>query len=159
MGGVFSGPAAIRLIEEARQAVPPVRSVADATLSLAAAVAFGEAIVIAMLGLGLITVRILHGRLFLLDLGSLAAGLVLGLVLSLALAALAGWVTLAFSAGAAQLSLRAAFVALLIAFFLRSRWLPDVAWTASAITLGAAVVLLALLFRSLCKPGTRVEAQ
>ena len=64
-----------------------------------------------------------------------------------------GWVTLRFSAAAARMAMRLIFLALLAAFFLRSRWLPDVAGTGALISLlVTAAALLALRRRAESKP-------
>jgi hypothetical protein len=65
--------------------------------------------------------------------------------LSLALTSMAAWIRMAYSASVARSALRAAFVALLVGFVFRSRWLPDVAWIGAGAGLAAAIVFLALL--------------
>jgi hypothetical protein len=70
------------------------------------------------------------------------AGL-LGLMASTALALIAGWVTLRFSCGAARRALRYAFLAMLVAFFFWSRWLPEAALRGAAL---AAIVVGAMIF-------------
>ena len=57
----------------------------------------------------------------------LGASALLGLMASTALALIAGWITLRFSYSAARRALRFVFLAMLVAFYFWSRWLPDVA--------------------------------
>ena len=108
---------------------------------------FGEIIAAAMLICGILTVYLthLHGVFFLPDLMLLANAEALGLTGSVALAALAAWLSLQFSEGAARMALRGVFIALLALFFLRGQWLPAAAGTAALIALVAGAVLLALL--------------
>jgi hypothetical protein len=139
LGGVFSGPAAVQLFD----ALP--KSAREAVGRVAAAVVFGEVMVVILLALGLSTVRLLHRGIFPFDTPAMIAGLALGAALSLALTAMAAWTRMAYSASVARSALRAALVALLIAFVFRSRWLPDVAWLGAGISLAAAAVFLVLL--------------
>jgi hypothetical protein len=141
LGGVFAGPAAVLLFDR----LPA--TVGEALKRVAAAVLFGEAVIVILLALGLATVRLTHPGIFPFDAGEAMAGLVLGAALSLALAGMAAWIRLAYSAGVARSALRAAFVTLLVAFVFRSRFLPDVAWMAAGAGLAAAIVFLALLAR------------
>lgn len=139
LGGVFAGPAAVQSFDT----LP--KSVREAMRRVAGAVLFGELIVAILLVFGLGTVRLAHRGIFPLDIRDLIAGLVLGAALSSALAAMAAWVRMAYSASVARSALRAIFIVLLIAFVFRARWLPDVAWTGAAAGFAAAAVFLALL--------------
>jgi len=139
LGGVFAGPAAVQLFDE----IP--KAVREALGRVAAAVVFGEAMVVVLLAVGLLTVRLLHRGIFPFDTPTMIGGLALGAALSLALAAMAAWVRMAYSASVARSALRAAFVVLLVGFVFRSRWLPDVAWMGAGVGLAVAIVFLALL--------------
>jgi hypothetical protein len=140
LGVVFSGPAAAQAFENRPQ------SMRQALAWIAVAVGFGEAIAVAMLACGLITVRLTSTYLpFGPDVASLADALLLGLAASVALASLGAWVALRFSAGAARLALRIVLLVLVVAFFLRSRSLPEVAVPGAIVAAGAAILFLLLL--------------
>jgi hypothetical protein len=144
IGLVFAGPAAAQAFESR----PP--SMAQALRRILNAVVFGESVAIAMLACGFLTVRLTHRRLlFGPDLVSLGYALILGMAACMAVAALAGWVTVQFSAGAARLVMRLVFLALLAAFFLKSHWLPSVALPGALIAAAAGTVFLLLLWTSL----------
>jgi hypothetical protein len=141
IGMVFAGPAAA----EAFKAKPA--SMAEATRWILRSVLFGEAIGAAMLICGVLTVYLthLHSVFFLPDLPQLATSEALGLTGSLALAALAGWLTLRFSSSVARAGLRVVFLLLLALFFLRGQWLPATAGVGALIALALSGVLFALL--------------
>lgn len=151
MGMVFAGPAASQAFEK-RPA-----STVEALRWIGVAVAFGEAISIAMLGCGLVTLYATRSKMltFPPDLGGLILPEALGLALSLAIAAMAAWTAMRFSAGSARTALRLVFMALLGAFFLRGRWLPQVAGQGAAIAFAAAVLFLGMLMRCLRQGGLR----
>jgi hypothetical protein len=141
IGMVFAGPAAA----EAFKNKPA--SMGEATRWIFRAVLFGEAIAAAMLICGVLTVYLthLHSVFFLPDLPQLATSEALGVTGSLALAALAGWLTLQFSSGAARAGLRVVFLVLLALFFLRGQWLPATAGIGALISLALSAVLFVLL--------------
>ena len=140
LGVVFSGPAAAQAFENRPE------SMRQALAWIAVAVGFGEAIAVAMLACGLLTVRLTSPYLpFGPDVASLADALLLGLTASVALASLGAWVALRFSAGAARLALRVVLLLLVVAFFLRSRSLPEVAVPGAIVAAGAAILFLLLL--------------
>jgi hypothetical protein len=145
VGMVFAGPAAAQAFEK------QPASVAEGLRSLARAVAFGEAISIAMLGCALVTLYATHGKMltFPPDLSGLVLPEALGLGLTLAVAAMAAWLALQFSVGSARTGIRVVFMGLLAAFFLRGRWLPGVTGEGSVIAFAAALVFLGLLSRRL----------
>lgn len=144
---VFTGPVAAQLFEK------KPASMAQALVWIARAVAFGEALSVAMLACALVTLYVTHSKIltFPPDLAGLAMPEALGLALSLAVAALAAWVAVRFSVNSAKAALRAVFVLLLVAFFLRGPWLPQVTGQATLIALAAAVVFLALLSRCMVR--------
>jgi hypothetical protein len=145
MGMVFAGPAAAQAFEK-RPSSP-----AQAVRWVGLAVAFGEAISVGMLGCGLVTLYATHSKVlpFPPDLTGLAWPEAMGLGLTLASASMAGWVAVEFSVGAAKRALRLVFLGLLVAFFLRGNWLPQVLEEGTAITCAAAVVFLGLLVQRL----------
>jgi|SRR5580698_7643471 hypothetical protein len=154
MGMVFSGPAAAQAFSTRP------RTWAEALRWILQAVLFGELIAAAMLFSGILTVYITHLRtvFFLPDTNHLAIFGVLGLAGSLALASLAAWVALQFSAGVARGTLRVVFLALLAVFFLRSQWLPTVAGQLIPVGIIAAAVFLELLRRELKGHATRTAS-
>jgi len=122
----------------------------EAVARIALASGFGEAIAIAMLACGLLTVRLtLPYLLFGPDLALLSGSVLLGLTTSFALSALAAWIALQYSSGAARLALRIVLLVLVVAFFLQSRLLPQVAVTGAIIAAIAAAVFLFLIRASL----------
>jgi hypothetical protein len=144
LGVVFAGPAAAQAFENRPE------SLRQALAWIAVAVGFGEAIAVAMLACGLLTVRLTSPYLpFGPDVASLADALLLGLTASVALASLGAWAALRFSSGAARLVLRIVLLALVVAFFLKSRSLPQVAVPGAFVSTGAAVLFLFLLRASL----------
>jgi hypothetical protein len=141
IGMIFSGPAAAQAFRN------KPRSLAEANKWIFQSVLFGEIIAAAMLVCGVATVYLthLHSVFFLPDLVQLATSEALGLTGSVALAALAAWLTLQFSEGVARMGLRVVFVALLALFFLRGQSLPATAGTGALIALVVSLVLLGLL--------------
>jgi hypothetical protein len=152
LGGVFAGPAAVQMFAD----VP--RSAGTAVERVVVATAWGEVIVLILVGTGLATVRLTHPGIFPLDVQTLFGGVALGAALSLALSAMAAWLRLAQSPGIARSALRGVYLALLIAFLLRSRWLPDVVWTATGLSLALAVVFLVLLGVAVVRTGRTIHA-
>jgi hypothetical protein len=141
IGMVFAGPAAAESFKN------KPASMVEATRWIFRAVLFAETIAVAMLLCGILTVYLthLHSVFFLPDLPQLATSEALGVTGSLALAALAAWLTLQFSSGVARLGLRVVFVGLLALFFLRGQWLPDTAGIGALIALAVSVALFGLL--------------
>ncbi len=138
LGVLFSAPAAAQGFALRRP-----DSMTDALVQIAAAVAYGEAMTVAILLAGFTTVYATNRFAFAPDLLTLGEACVLGVTASLALSTGAAWITLRFSARVARNAMRVMFLLLLYLFFLKSRWLPDVAVEGSVISFG--VALLALL--------------
>jgi glycopeptide antibiotics resistance protein len=65
------------------------------------------------------------------------------------MAAIAGWMTLRFSSGVARVALRIIFLGLLLLFFSRSRWLPDVAGIGVLLSLAVAAGAVVAIRRCL----------
>jgi hypothetical protein len=140
LGVVFAGPAAAQAFDNKPE------SLRQALAWIAVAVGFGEAIAIAMLACGLLTVRLTSPYLpFGPDVASLAGALLLGLTASFALASLGAWIALRFSLGAARLVLRIVLLLLVAGFFLKSRSLPQVAVPGAGIATATALLSLFLL--------------
>jgi hypothetical protein len=142
LGVLFAAPAAAQAFAEG--GAPSLKQI---LARIFVAAVYGEAMAVAMLVAGVATVSVTHRRLLLPVLDTLASGGALGLSASLALASVAGWVTLRYSAAAARTAMRLIFLALLAAFFLRSRWLPDVAGTGALISLAVSAAALIALRR------------
>jgi hypothetical protein len=142
LGILFAAPAASEAFAQSRP-----QTFADAIAKVVIAVTYAESMTVTVLGLGLITVysEIYWRVRFVLtpDLETLGLSALFGLAASAAMAAIAGWITLQFSASAARIALRIIFLGLLALFFYRSRWLPDVAGTGAllALIIGGGAVL------------------
>jgi hypothetical protein len=141
LGVLFAAPAAAQAFADERP-----RSLNGALACVAIAVAYGEFLTLVILLAGFMTVYLSHPSFMIPpDLTTLARAGALGLAAATALASIAGWVTLRFSAGAARAALRGIFLALLVLFFYRYRWLPDVAGTAAIASAWiAAIAILGL---------------
>lgn len=142
LGILFAAPAAVQAFGESRP-----QSMAQATARIAIAVMYAQAMALAMAASGVITVYAAAHPPFPPDFKALALALGFGTAASIALAAIAGWVTLESSAAAAKLTVRIVFLVLLGLFFFRSRWLPDVTGEGAWIALAAAALALALMRR------------
>jgi hypothetical protein len=139
LGLLFAAPAAA----QAFSANPP-HSMKPALASLVMAVLYGEIMMATILLAAFMTVYLTHltGPMFAPDWRTLAFSSALGLTASLALAAIAAWITLRFSATTARAALRGIFLGLLVVFFFRSQWLPEVAAAGAAVCLAIAAVML-----------------
>jgi hypothetical protein len=155
IGMVFSGPSAAQAFKT------KPGSLGEALRWLFESVLFGEIMAAVMLVAGILTVYVTHLRsvFFLPNLASLATSLVLGLAGSLALATMAGWLTLRFSAGVARGALRIVFLALLVLFFLNAQWLPAAAGLAVAVALALAAVFAAVFLDLLRRELNRNETR
>ena len=141
LGVLFAAPAAAQAFSDERPG-----SIAGALACVAIAVAYGEFLALVILLAGFMTVYLSHPSFMIPpDLTTLTRASALGLAAATALASVAGWVTLRFSAAAARLALRAIFLALLVLFFYRYRWLPDVAGTAAIVATGVAAIAIVAL--------------
>lgn len=144
LGVLFSAPAVAQSFGSERP-----RSMADAGARILLAVAYGEVMTLAILLAAFMTVYSTNRYAFAPDLETLALAGLFGIAASLALAAIAGWITLRLSAGAARQAMRVLFLALLVLFFFRSGWLPDIALEAALISLVIAAAALFALQRAL----------
>jgi hypothetical protein len=146
LGIVFAGPAAAKAFERTPE------SLGQAVQWIVKAALFGELLAVTMLicGVGTVYARS-RGVFFPPDLQSLAFALSLGMAASLALGALAGWVTVQISSGAARMVMRGIFLALVALFYLKGRWLPDVLEIGTLLCLVGAGILIVLLRFSLAR--------
>ncbi len=153
LGTVFAGPSA------AHKFAQRPASFGQAMRWIVRAVLFGELVAIAMLACGTATVYYRNRLAFFPpDLETLGYSLLLGLAASLALASMAAWVTVEFSAGAARMALRLIFLGLLALFYLRGQWLPAVAGQGILFSVMGAAVFLMLLRQRLRKLGLSKES-
>jgi hypothetical protein len=144
LGVLFAGPAVAQGFGAERP-----QSIHQAIARILMAVAYGEMMAVMILLAGFLTVFTTHRYAFAPDVDTLLSGGLLGLSASLAMAAIAGWLTLRFSAAGARRTMRVLFLLLLFAFFFRSGWLPDVAGEAALFCLVIAAVTLIGLRRAL----------
>jgi hypothetical protein len=153
LGIVFAGPAAAQAFERRPD------SLGQALQWIVKAALFGELLAVAMLvcGVGTVYARS-RGAFFPPDLETLAYAVSLGMAASLALGALAAWVTIQVSAGAARMVLRGVFLVLVVLFYLKGRWLPDVLEMGTLLSLLGAGVFVALLRLSLAKRAQAGQA-
>jgi hypothetical protein len=141
LGILFAAPAAAQAFASGRPA-----SMGEALARVAVAAVYGEVMVIAILMAALATVYLTHPYMPIApDVPGMLKANAFGIAASLAMGAIAGWITLQFSASAARSMLRVIFLGLLVVFFFYSRWLPDmVGIGAIAALVVAAVALVAL---------------
>jgi hypothetical protein len=143
LGVLFAGPASAEAFAEKRP-----DSLKAALRRVAKAVMYGEGLALVMLIAGVATVSISRrGGLRLPEFDVLGEAGLLGLMASAALALMAGWITLRFSHSVARRALRFVFLAMLVAFFLWSRWLPDAALPGAALAAAIAGVMILALRR------------
>jgi hypothetical protein len=152
LGALFGAPALVQMLREGNPAWPDVEWEATAA-KIAVATVYGEATSLAILVLGIVTVLALHPQayLFLPDPILLGEAMLLGLASTLALTALAAWITLQFSARVATSVLRLLFLFLFALFLLRSWWLPGIAGLGALVAFVCAGCLLLLLKRRMAK--------
>lgn len=136
LGVLFSGPAAAQLFSD------PPRAMREALARVGLAVLYGEIMALLILAGGIATVLITRRVPIGPDWIDLAEAAGMGLAGSLAMAAVAGWVTLRYSPAAARQIMRAILFALLVLFFYKSRWLPDVLGRGTSMCLGVAFLAL-----------------
>jgi len=142
IGVLFAPPAAARAFAGGRP-----QSMKEAWWRTAKAVGYGEGLALAMLIAGVATVSVDRRRLMLPDLDVLGEAIALGLAGSIALALLAGWLTLRFSAGAARFGMRAIFLLLLLWFYLQAQWLPEVPLRGVELSFAISALMIILLRR------------
>ncbi len=153
LGIVFAGPASAQAFEQSPA------SMAQALGWIVKAALFGELLAVAMVGCGVATVYLTaHGYVFPPDLALIASAVGLGLAASLALAALAGWMRIRLTAGAARIALRMVYLALVALFYFKGRWLPAVVAQATVFSLLAAVLFVLLLRMRLAIPAEGVKS-
>jgi len=143
LGVIFAAPAASTAFAKGRP-----QSMKEAFARTAKAVGYGEGLALVMLVAGVATVNLSRsGRLRLPELDTLGESALLGLTATVAVALLAGWMTLRFSARAARTGVRAVLLLLLLAFLFRSQRLPEIALQGAALSVVASGLMIFLLNR------------
>jgi hypothetical protein len=142
LGVLFAAPAAAVAFSKGRP-----QTMREAFWRTAKAVGYGEGLAAAMLVGGVVTLSVSRGRLLLPELDVLAEAALMGLAGSIALALLAGWMTLRFSAGAARYGMRAIFLGLLLLFLLKAQRLPEVPLQGVEISVAVSALMVILLRR------------
>jgi hypothetical protein len=145
LGALFAAPAAARSFARRRP-----QSMRETAWLAAKAVGYGEGLALIMLCAGVATVSVSRGRLLLPELDVLTEAALLGLSGSLALALLAGWMTLRFSASAARRGMRALFFAILLLFVFRAQRLPEVLLRGVELSVAFSALMVILLRRQVC---------
>jgi hypothetical protein len=140
LGVMFAAPAAAQAFADSRP-----QSMRDALKRIATAAIYGEGMALVILIAGMMTAYFRSRALFVLDARGLVEPILLGASGSLALASIAAIIGMILSKGAARMALRLIFLGLLMLFFFRSRWLPDVQVSGTAVCLGLTVFTLAAL--------------
>jgi hypothetical protein len=145
LGLIFAGPATAQIFPEGVSA-----SFKQAKARIFAGVLYGEVVTLLLLGAGISTVYLTHRGRFVPepDWETVARCALFGLAASGMLASLAALVTVRFSRRTAIWCLRLVFFGLLILFYYRGQWLPDVGLTAAISCIAAAGVLIELLRRA-----------
>lgn len=144
LGLIFAGPAAAQAFPES------LVTFQQAKARVFASMLYGELVVAALLGSGIATVYLTRrgGYVPTPDWETLGRCALFGLGASAMLASMAAWITVGFSRRAAMVSLRLVFFGLLVLFYFRGRWLPDVGLAGAASCLALAGLFIELLRRA-----------
>lgn len=144
LGLIFAGPAAAQASPEGFPSFQQGRA------RIFASVLYGELVVGVLLGSGIATVYLSRrgGYVPTPDWETLARCALFGLGASAMMASMAAWVTVRFSRRIAIICLRLAFFGLLILFYYRGQWLPDVGLAGAAACLVLAGLFIELLRRA-----------
>ena len=142
LGVLFAAPAAANAFSKGRP-----QSMREALVRSAKAVGYGEGLALVMLTVGVITVSVANGRALYPELDVVGEGAALGLTASTALALLAGWMTLRFSAAWARVGMRLIFMGLLTLFVLEGARLPEIALRGVELSVGFSALMVILLRR------------
>ncbi|HUA87263.1 MAG TPA: hypothetical protein VMB85_25575 [Bryobacteraceae bacterium] len=144
LGVLFAAPAVAQGFGMKRP-----QSMNEVVARLLLAVTYGELMTGLILAAAFATIYATRPYVLAPDVGTLLSAGFFGLTASLAMAAVAGWMTLALSAASARRLMRVVFLVLLFLFFFRSGWLPDVAGEAALVSLAIAAAGLLGLRRAL----------
>lgn len=149
LGILFATPAAAQAFAAERP-----HSLGEALARIAVCVIYGEVMVIAILIPAFATVHFTHLYFPIApDVAGLLEANAFGIASSIAMAAIAGWITTRFSAGASRMAMRVIFLGALVVFFFRSRWFPDVVGIGAVVALGVAAVTIVALRVELQRPA------
>jgi hypothetical protein len=145
LGLIFAGPATAQTFPEGT-----FSTFQQAKARVFTGVLYGEVVAFILLGAGIATVYLTHRGHYVPrpDWETVARCAMFGLAASAMLASLAALVTVRFSRGAAIWCLRVVFFALLILFFYRGQWLPDVGLKVAGVCTVVAGLLIELLRRA-----------
>ena len=148
LGLIFAGPAA------AQASADGARSFRQAKARILVSILYGEVVVAVLLGAGIATVYLTNRGSFVPtpDWGLLAKSALFGLGASAMLASMAAWITVDFSRRTAMICLRLLFLGLIVLYFYRGQWLPDVGLAGAAVCLAISTVFIALLRRACLSP-------
>jgi hypothetical protein len=153
LGVLFAGPAAAQAFQN------PPRSMMDASARIFWATVYGEGFALLILSAGIAVVLRTRTVPIDPDWTGVASAALLGLAGSAAFAALSGWFALRFSAAAARLALRAMYLTLLVLFFFKSGWLPDVTGRAAFVCAGIAILAMFAIQRLLASQPVQDAAR
>ncbi len=144
LGLIFAGPATAQSFQEG---TPSFR---QAKARIFAGVLYGELVVFALVAAGIATVYLSNRGGFVPtpDWISLARSAMFGLGASAMFASLAAWVAVRHSRRAAMICLRLAFFGLLVLFYFRGQWLPDVGLIGASACFALAGMFIELLRRA-----------
>jgi hypothetical protein len=150
LGLIFAGPATAQLFPEATPASSK-EAFKQAKARILVGVLYGEAVALTLLAAGIATVYLSNRGHFVPtpDWESLARSAMFGMWASAAVASLAALIAVRFSRQIAAICLRVIFFALLILFYYRGQWLPEVGLTAAGGCLAVAAVFIVLLRRAI----------
>jgi hypothetical protein len=142
LGLIFAGPGTAQSFAD--EFAP---SFQQAKARILVGVLYGELVVLALLGAGIATVYATNRGHFVPapDWTALARSAMFGLGASGMLASLAAWITVQFSRSAAMICLRLAFFGLLVLFYYRGQWLPEVGLAGASVCLAMAGLFVMLL--------------
>lgn len=143
MGVIFAAPAAAMQFAKGRP-----QSLKEALTRAAQAAGYGEGLALLLLAAGVAAVNLSrNGPWRWPQIDTLAGSAWLGLVATITMALLAGWLTMRFSARAAQNGMRILLVLLLLAFLFHSQALPEIVGPGSALCVTLAGLTIYLLHR------------
>jgi hypothetical protein len=144
LGLIFAGPAV------AQSFVDGIPSFKQAKARVLAGVLYGELVVLALLAAGIATVYLSYRGRFVPtpDWESLARSAMFGLAACAMFASLAAWVSVRYSRRIAMTCLRLLFFGLLILFYYRGQWLPELGLAAAGGCFVIAAMFIELLRRA-----------
>lgn len=142
LGLIFAGPATAQAFADSSFVTFPI-----AKARILVSVLYGEVVALTLLAAAIGTVYWTNRGSFVPtpDWPVVAKSILFGFGAAAMLAALASWLTVRFSRRVAMICLRLTFFGLLVLFFYRGQWLPDVGLAGAGVCLATAGLLMALL--------------